>query len=249
MTSFFPAAARRHRMGAAAIAVAFSTIGLTLALPLAGLAQETFDLRSTLAPAEDQYRFEGSSGQTVSISMTSEDFDPLLVLLGPDGEEVAMNDDFGGTLNSNIVFTLPTTGTYTVIARSFSGQGGDYAVSVRIATDYEISFAEGQALALAGDFAGAIAAFSNAIEQDPSEPAAYLARIESRFNEAFEELGGELSGPEDLPDDIKEAIASDYESAADLYEAQGETDFADVLRQQALVLLTGELPIQPEAAE
>ena len=45
----------------------------------------------------EEYVFSGGAGQRVDISLNSPDFDPLLVLVGPDGEVVGYNDDFNGT--------------------------------------------------------------------------------------------------------------------------------------------------------
>ncbi|MEO0535021.1 MAG: tetratricopeptide repeat protein [Cyanobacteria bacterium P01_A01_bin.123] len=244
---------RFHRFSARKFGVLFASVllstgGLGLITTLPSFAQETFELTGTLVPAEDEYQFEGVGGQTVSISMTSEEFDTLLVLLGPDGEEVAMNDDdyFDRSLNSKIVTTLPTDGTYTIIAKSFGGRGGDYVVSVQPATEFETAYAQAVTLSLDGDLQGAIAAYSEAIAIDDSQPAAYLSRAEAYFNEAYQRLGEDFGGPEDLADDVREAIASDYESAADIYEAQGEPDFAISLRDQATYIRTGEYPEYPE---
>ena len=44
--------------------------------------------------------------------------------------EIAVNDDYGGTLTSTIVTTLPISGSYTILASSYSGQGGMYDVAV-----------------------------------------------------------------------------------------------------------------------
>jgi hypothetical protein len=80
----------------------------------------------------DEYTFEGEAGQRVTISLSSTDFDTYLALLGPDGEVIAQNDDIvPGNLNSELTVTLPTTGTYIVIANSFDNTGrGRYTVVV-----------------------------------------------------------------------------------------------------------------------
>lgn len=64
------------------------------------------------------YKFEGEEGQAVTIEMntTDEDMDPYLVLLGPDGERVAENDDGPVHPNALIQTTLPESGTYVVVA-------------------------------------------------------------------------------------------------------------------------------------
>lgn len=78
----------------------------------------------------DTYEFYGEQGQTVTISMTSGEFDTYLGLLGPDGSVVAENDDSNGTTDSEIVITLPSSGTYTIVANAYdsSGQGSYYLV-------------------------------------------------------------------------------------------------------------------------
>ncbi|HEX8189406.1 MAG TPA: Calx-beta domain-containing protein, partial [Pyrinomonadaceae bacterium] len=73
----------------------------------------------------DLYTFGGTAGQQVSISMSSAAFDTFLYLTSTDGEVFAADDDGGGGTNSRIptgggLFTLPTTGTYYVIATVFS---------------------------------------------------------------------------------------------------------------------------------
>ena len=61
--------------------------------------------------------FDGSADENVSIDMTSED-DTYLILLGPDGTIVAENDDYEG-LDSHIETSLPSDGTYTIVATSY----------------------------------------------------------------------------------------------------------------------------------
>ncbi|NEQ47490.1 MAG: tetratricopeptide repeat protein [Leptolyngbya sp. SIOISBB] len=75
------------------------------------------------------HTFEGTKGQAISIDLVSEEFDTYLVVFGPDGERLAENDD-GDDSNAQIWLTLPSTGTYTVWATSFSaGEVGSYALT------------------------------------------------------------------------------------------------------------------------
>ena len=87
----------------------------------------------------DAYEFSGSSGDAVSITMTSEPLDPYLLLADANGELVAENDDddsVEGTFNSRIATELPADGTYTVWASRFAPAGfsgeatGAYTVSL-----------------------------------------------------------------------------------------------------------------------
>ncbi len=78
----------------------------------------------------DVYRFEGRSGQQVTIEMSSDEVDSYLILLGPDGEELAQNDDISESdRNARIVLTLPSNGTYVLLANSYSeGESGTYTL-------------------------------------------------------------------------------------------------------------------------
>lgn len=84
------------------------------------------------------YTFEATSGTTVTITMTSSEFDAYLVLLGTDDEVIAEDDDSAGRLNPTISISLPDDGTYTIIAtslRAYRSEGefaatGDYTLSL-----------------------------------------------------------------------------------------------------------------------
>jgi hypothetical protein len=81
---------------------------------------------TTDAP-EILYTFEGEAGDTITISMWAVDpgLDSYLILMLPDGTEIARDDDSGGNLNSLIgPFSLPEDGAYTVKATRFGGLDG-----------------------------------------------------------------------------------------------------------------------------
>ncbi|MGD1864299.1 MAG: PPC domain-containing protein [Phormidesmis sp.] len=86
----------------------------------------------------DQYKFSGAGGQYVTIFLESNDFDPYLILLDPNGQRIGENDDISRTnRNSRLIVTLPATGTYTAVANSYeSGKNGGYAIKVDIASDW-----------------------------------------------------------------------------------------------------------------
>ncbi|MBW4656298.1 MAG: pre-peptidase C-terminal domain-containing protein [Kaiparowitsia implicata GSE-PSE-MK54-09C] len=200
-------------------AIALGSVSLSslvmMATAPAVRAQVLFEESGTLSPTQNEYSFEGTAGQAVAIAMDSEEFDTLLVLVGPDGSEVAMNDDYARSLNSTIVMTLPTAGTYTVLARSFSGQGGAYSLMVRPALAYDLAYARGLELSRNGETEQAITAFDEAIAADSTQPVAYLDR-----GDVYSSMGS-----------IEEVIA-DYQRAADLYEQMGDRAMADTLREQ-----------------
>ncbi|MFE1747128.1 trypsin-like peptidase domain-containing protein [Coleofasciculus sp. H7-2] len=75
----------------------------------------------------DLYTFQGRAGQRVKVDMASQQIDSYLILLGPNGNEVAQDDDGGGRGNASLVATLPASGTYLIIANSSEGrQAGAY---------------------------------------------------------------------------------------------------------------------------
>ncbi|WP_299728132.1 M10 family metallopeptidase [uncultured Tateyamaria sp.] len=70
--------------------------------------------------AGEQYQF-ALDGGTLS--------DPLVRLFDAQGNQVAANDDGGPGLNSLLVHTATTTGTYFIVADAFSTQSGSYTVT------------------------------------------------------------------------------------------------------------------------
>ncbi|PYS93505.1 MAG: hypothetical protein DMF64_04690 [Acidobacteria bacterium] len=86
----------------------------------------------------DQYTFSGTQGQQVGISLSSTSFNPFIILLAPNGTDIADTFNTSGT-NVNSVHVpeaggfiqLPTTGTYTIYANSFTVAGaGNYTLSL-----------------------------------------------------------------------------------------------------------------------
>lgn len=72
----------------------------------------------------DLYEFPGRAGQQVQIQLDSSDFDTYLILLDPDGQPIAENDDRSrSNTNAQITLTLPTDGTYRVLANAYDARG------------------------------------------------------------------------------------------------------------------------------
>ena len=80
----------------------------------------------------DIHPFEGKAGDTVTITLESDAFDTYLVLIGPDEQVLAQNDDITpDNRNSEISFTLPTDEQYLVIANAYDETGqGPYRLSI-----------------------------------------------------------------------------------------------------------------------
>lgn len=74
--------------------------------------------------------FEGRVGESLIIDLVSSDFDAYLMLLSPEGEKIAQDDDGGGGTQARITLTLPTTGTYQIVANSYNaGATGQYTLT------------------------------------------------------------------------------------------------------------------------
>jgi len=224
--------ASRQRLTMMIMAALATGFGLTLTPLQPVQAEPLLQEDGTIMPAQAVYTFDGKAGDVVAILLDSDDFDPVLSLLNSAQEEIASNDDFGASLNSRIIFELPADDQYTVIARSFSGEGGDYSLLVRAATDYEMAYAEAEALVLAENFGDAIAAYSEAIQLDPAQAPAYLGRAQATLGQVYLEQGEALEGPEDIPSEVRESVIADFEQAATLLEAEGSQDWATSLREQ-----------------
>ncbi|HEX6587731.1 MAG TPA: PPC domain-containing protein [Longimicrobiales bacterium] len=82
----------------------------------------------------DAYAFQANEGDRVIIRLTSEDFDPYLVVGTESGglfDALAQDDDGGDELDSRIRFTAPRTGTYRILAQAYAEYGvGEYVLSL-----------------------------------------------------------------------------------------------------------------------
>jgi hypothetical protein len=78
----------------------------------------------------DVYEFEGTPGGRVSIALTSDDFDPYLILVSPSGE-VEENDDDETSINSLVETDLTESGTYRIRASSYEkDETGGYQLKI-----------------------------------------------------------------------------------------------------------------------
>lgn len=107
-------------------------------LDLGSSVQGRLTVESNVFPGDnsyfDAYTFTGRAGQRVDITMSSRQIDAYLILLDPEGRDVAQDDDSAGGTNSRIVATLPVSGTYTIFANSYGeGEVGAYNLQLAIA--------------------------------------------------------------------------------------------------------------------
>jgi hypothetical protein len=84
---------------------------------------------------EDVYTIQGRRGQRVEITLTSGDFDPYLLVTGPNGYAMSNDDGEGLELGSRLRLELPADGTYRISATSFApGSMGAYRIDMRQAS-------------------------------------------------------------------------------------------------------------------
>jgi len=100
---------------------------LTLDQPVSGAIEPAGD--------GDWYRLSVSQGQRYTISLDAAQsegegaLDPMLSIYDSSGEQIAFNDDAGGTLNSQLAFTPSADGHVFVEARAFADGGvGGYTL-------------------------------------------------------------------------------------------------------------------------
>jgi hypothetical protein len=63
-------------------------------------------------------------------STTSDGLDAYLSLFNASGTEIAFDDDSGTDFNARLEHSLPSSGTYTIVARTFALSGGAYQISL-----------------------------------------------------------------------------------------------------------------------
>jgi hypothetical protein len=81
----------------------------------------------------NSWTLSGRAGDRVEIALTSDQFDPYVMITGPGGFSGFNDDDpdGNGALNSRLVTTLPTDGVYEITATSYApGETGAYRLSV-----------------------------------------------------------------------------------------------------------------------
>jgi hypothetical protein len=78
------------------------------------------------------WTYYGQAGEAITLDVMSTEFDAYAVIQDASGHVLARDDDSGGNLNARIIFTLPATGTYRLLANTLRvGATGAYTLSVR----------------------------------------------------------------------------------------------------------------------
>ena len=85
----------------------------------------------------DHFTIEGRAGQTLTLRLTSSDFDPYLMVRGPGGFSEDNDDGDDGSTNSLIHIRLPADGSYQISATSYqAGERGYYQLSADVTGGY-----------------------------------------------------------------------------------------------------------------
>jgi len=96
----------------------------------------TTDLRNSANVLLDVYWFAGLFGESARINLSSQVFDPYLILHSNEGDPpVAFDDNSGGGLNSQLTYRLPSSGINVILATPFEAdRTGTYTLSLTRAT-------------------------------------------------------------------------------------------------------------------
>ncbi|HEX8390725.1 MAG TPA: hypothetical protein VF665_00090 [Longimicrobium sp.] len=81
----------------------------------------------------DEYMFAGRRGETVIVTLESDAFDAYLYLgtmRRGTFQELARDDDGGGTQNARLEYRLPEDGTYVIRASSLAPTTGEYRITL-----------------------------------------------------------------------------------------------------------------------
>jgi len=89
-----------------------------------------------------EHSFDLAAGQIITLTAYGPSgLDTVLTLLGPDGRQVAVNDDVApGDLSSRIIYAAPRAGRYTVSVSGFGNATGDYSLDLFYGADVGLSF-------------------------------------------------------------------------------------------------------------
>jgi hypothetical protein len=87
--------------------------------------------------AEHRHAFDWKKGDVWSIALEARrigsPLDVAVAIVGPDGKELARNDDLPGTTDAGLEFIVPADGTYQIAVSDMAGKSGSRAAIYRLA--------------------------------------------------------------------------------------------------------------------
>jgi hypothetical protein len=93
--------------------------------------------------AEDRYLCAWKKGEVWSLALEARrigsPLDVALAILGPDGKELARNDDLPETTDAGLDFTVPADGTYQIVVSDMAGKAGPRAAIYRLVMRHPVS--------------------------------------------------------------------------------------------------------------
>lgn len=128
--------------GAGEYTLVYNTIELNEGGPAATIAADGETISGELAMGDgfnehgsffDTYEVEIEEGAHIFFSVSSDEFDTLIALISPSGEEY-VNDDYGMGVNSGLMMQAEESGTYEFVVTSY-GEGATGAYEL----DYQVS--------------------------------------------------------------------------------------------------------------
>lgn len=102
----------------------------SLAATVTGTLDETGSVLGPVGGPMVAWEVELRAGEILQFDLISDDFDPVMLLIGPGIDGFLEDDDSGGDLNSQLIFTPLVPGIYRVLVTSFGGGVGDYTLRV-----------------------------------------------------------------------------------------------------------------------
>jgi len=78
----------------------------------------------------DVYEIDGEAGETLSVTVESDDFDTVVYVSNPDGTNLGRNDDGNDGTNSELIVRLYESGTHKVFVTALSDDSGDYTLTI-----------------------------------------------------------------------------------------------------------------------
>lgn len=107
----------------------------------------------------EAWALEGAAGESVAIRLEADEFDALLLVVGPGIDGMLSDDDGGGNYNSLLTIKFPESGTYTVVATTV-GEGivGPYTIGVEEPLDLNTLPTDGRIVEVGGTMTGTLTA-------------------------------------------------------------------------------------------
>ena len=102
-------------------------------LEVEGALEEGDAILPTDGSLYDEYSFEATENQEITITLESLDFDTYLAIFTPENKLLKEHDDISQeNSNSELKINLPMAGTYRIIVNSYDNTGrGKYSLKVR----------------------------------------------------------------------------------------------------------------------